>query len=309
MPEPRISSQPDCLQTRQPAAFAEEAEDVHLGRRLGEREERRPEADPAVRTEQLAGEQRERALEIAHRDAAVDRQTLDLVEHRRVRDVGVPAVHAARADDPHRRLLPLHGPDLHRRGVRPQEHLAAHVEGVLHVAGGVVLRDVEGLEVVVVELDLGPLGDREAHAREHVDDLVVHLREGMEGARDDAAGREASGRADPPPGGRAARDPPGGPAAPRAPTRAPPSPRWPRLPTMGRSAGGRPGRARRSWVRVPRLPRYLTRTSSRSRRVVARSISSRAPSTIVWTRWSAMPELVGSFYRMEVGARTPGHVR
>jgi hypothetical protein len=43
--------------------------------------------------------------------------------------------------------------------------------------------------------------------------------------------------------------------------------------------------------------------------VVARSISSRAPSTIVWTRWSAMPELVGSFYRMGVGARTPGHVQ
>ena len=67
----------------------------------------------------------------------------------------------------------------------PQEHLPAHVERVLHVARRVILRDVERLEVVEVELHLGALGDREAHAREHVDDLVVHLGEGMKSARDD----------------------------------------------------------------------------------------------------------------------------
>ena len=74
--------------------------------------------------------------------------------------------------------------------MRPQEDLPAHVERVLHVARGVVLRDVEGLEVVVVELDLGPLGDGEPHPGEHVHDLVVHLGERVEPARDDAAARE-----------------------------------------------------------------------------------------------------------------------
>ena len=76
------------------------------------------------------------------------------------------------------------------RGVRAQQDLPAHVEGVLHVARGMVLRDVERLEVVVVELDLGALGHREAHAGEHVHDLVVHPRQGMEAPGDDAAARE-----------------------------------------------------------------------------------------------------------------------
>src|SRR5262249_28984975 len=96
------------------AALAEDAEHVHLRRGLGEREERRTEPDAALRAEQLPREQLQRALEIAHRDAAIDREALHLVEHRGVRDVRVPAVHAARADDTHRRLLTLHGPDLDR---------------------------------------------------------------------------------------------------------------------------------------------------------------------------------------------------
>jgi len=44
----------------------------------------------------------------------------------------------------------------------------------------VVARDVQRLEVVVVALDLGPLGDREAEPGEDRDDLVVYARERVE---------------------------------------------------------------------------------------------------------------------------------
>src|SRR4029434_193574 len=47
-------------------AAADEAQHVHLGRRLREREERRPEADPRAWPEHLAREQLERALQIRH---------------------------------------------------------------------------------------------------------------------------------------------------------------------------------------------------------------------------------------------------
>ena len=38
----------------------------------------------------------------------------------------------------------------------------AHVEGILHVPGGMVLGHVEGFEIVILELDVRPLGNRKA---------------------------------------------------------------------------------------------------------------------------------------------------
>src|SRR5437773_2035135 len=68
-----------------PVPVAEEAHHVHLGRGLREREERGPEADPRARPEHLAREQLEGALEVRHRAPVVERQPLDLMEHRRMR--------------------------------------------------------------------------------------------------------------------------------------------------------------------------------------------------------------------------------
>ena len=161
-------------------ATAQEAQHVDLRRRLGEREERRPEADLRATAEHLAREELERALEIAHRDVAIDGQAFDLVEHRRVRDVGVAPVDPAGHDEAHGRPLRLHRPDLHGRGVRPQQRVLAQVERVLHVARRMIARDVEGLEVVVVALDLRTLGDREAEPGEDRDDLVVDARQRMQ---------------------------------------------------------------------------------------------------------------------------------
>ena len=129
--------------------------------------------DVEVGAEVRLGERLDRAGEVGEGDAAVDDEPLDLVEHRHVRGVGgVAAEHAAGHDHVDRRRLRLHHPDLHRRGVRAQ-HASCRarrvdVERVLHAARRVVGRHVERLEVVPVGLDLGPFGDLEAEADEHV---------------------------------------------------------------------------------------------------------------------------------------------
>ena len=61
----------------------------------------------------------------------------------------------------------------------PEDHVGLDVERILHVAGGVVLGDVEGLEIVVVELDVRPLDDLEAQGGKDADDLVEDMRYGV----------------------------------------------------------------------------------------------------------------------------------
>ena len=58
-----------------------------------------------------------------------------------------------------------------------------HEEGVLHVAGGVVRREVERLEHVVVVLQLGTFRDVVAEFAENVHDLLAHDGHRMAGAQ------------------------------------------------------------------------------------------------------------------------------
>ncbi len=123
----------------------------------------------------------------------VDHQTLDLVEHRRVGLVGIEPVRAPGNDDADRRLLRLHGADLHRRGMRAEQHaravlLRVEEERVVHLARRVSLGKIERGEIVVVGLDVRPLGDGEAEVGENRGDLVDHLADRM-----DAAGFERRG--------------------------------------------------------------------------------------------------------------------
>src|SRR5690606_16054099 len=121
--------------------------DVDLGGRLGEREERGPQPGARRRPEHGARERVEGPLEVGHRDAAVDREPLHLVEHRGVGGVeGVGAERAAGAHHVDGQLPLQQGADLHRGGVGAQHHAGAlglaQVEGVLHRARGVVLAEV-----------------------------------------------------------------------------------------------------------------------------------------------------------------------
>ena len=100
--------------------------DIDLGRRLGEREVAGAQAQhDVVALEERLEEGLERPLEVAERDALVDHQPLDLVEHRRVRRVAVRPIDAAGRDDADRRFLRQHRADLHGTGVGAQQHPAA----------------------------------------------------------------------------------------------------------------------------------------------------------------------------------------
>src|SRR3954454_18826311 len=72
------------LAHRAASTVAEEAGDVELDRRFGEREVAGAHADVPVRAEQLAEVLLNGAAQVRERDAAVDGEALDLLERRRV---------------------------------------------------------------------------------------------------------------------------------------------------------------------------------------------------------------------------------
>ena len=113
--------------------------------------------------------------EVGKGDVLVDVEAFDLVEE----DMGAGAdvliaVDGARGDDADGRFVGLEDADLGVGGVGAEEHVGADVEGVLHVAGGMVGRKVEPFVVVVVGIDVGAVLDGEAHAGEDLDGLVAH---------------------------------------------------------------------------------------------------------------------------------------
>ena len=55
-----------------------------------------------------------------------------------------------------------------------------HEERVLHVRGGVVRREAQLVEAVLVEVDVGPVGHLEAQRREDVQQLVLDARDGVQ---------------------------------------------------------------------------------------------------------------------------------
>lgn len=169
--------------------------DIDFGRRLGEGEIAGAQAQhDVVALEERLEEGLQRPLEVAERDALVDHQAFDLVEHRRVRGIRIRAIDAARRDDADRGLAARHGADLHGAGVRAQHHwprvFAGEVEGIVHRARRMRLRNVERGEIMPVVLDFGAGGDREAQIREDLGEFVHHLADRVDRARCDAVNRQ-----------------------------------------------------------------------------------------------------------------------
>jgi hypothetical protein len=61
---------------------------------------------------------------------------------------------------------------LHRRSVRARRVAIGHPEGVLHVARGMVRRNVQRVKVVLVGFDFRPVEHAKAHGGEELLDLV-----------------------------------------------------------------------------------------------------------------------------------------
>src|SRR5690606_34971075 len=98
-------------------AAAHHALHVDFGGRLGEGEERGAETHTQRLLEEHPQEFLDGALEIGEVDVLVNQQAFDLVEHRRVSDIRVATVNAARTNDANGRTLVFHGAHLYRRGM------------------------------------------------------------------------------------------------------------------------------------------------------------------------------------------------
>ena len=161
---------------------------IHLGRRLGEGEERRAEADLRPGPPETPRELGQRGLEVHEGDPLVHDQPLDLREGGGVRRVvGVPAVHHPGRDDADRRRMELHGTDLHRRRVAAQQQPRRQVQRVLLVGCRMVERRVEGDEVVPLGVHLGSARTGEAQAAKDGADVVDDLADRVHGAAPPAA--------------------------------------------------------------------------------------------------------------------------
>ena len=115
-------------------------------------------------------------------------QTFDLVEHGGVGEVAVAPVNLAGHHYGHGRLARQHGAHLHGRRVGAHEHLVRNVQGVLHVAGGMFRRHIQGLKIVIVYLHFRPGGHIKAQPLEHAADFLHHQGGGVQAA---APGRAA----------------------------------------------------------------------------------------------------------------------
>ena len=159
----------------------EAAADVELGRGFGKREIAGPEAHlDLVDLKKGAHEILETALKVPHMRFLVDHQPFELMEHRRMGGIRIRAVGAARGDDPDRRLLALHGPDLYRRRVGPQKLaltglVGRQIEGIVHLPGRMFGRDIEGGEIMEIVFDIAALGDGKTQISENFRYFVTHL--------------------------------------------------------------------------------------------------------------------------------------
>ena len=117
------------------------------------------------------------------------------MEHGGVRRVElVGAEHTARAGDVQRDAAGQQGTHLIGGGLRAQHHVGADeagrvmglvaldIEGVLHLAGGMIRAEVQGVEVIPFGLHLGAGGDLPSHGDEQVLDVLHELGQRVTGA-------------------------------------------------------------------------------------------------------------------------------
>src|SRR3990172_9179758 len=165
-----------------PLARADDAPYVNLGARLGKREKTRTESHPCFFSEHAKKKLRQNPLQIGECYSLIDHEPFHLMEHGRMGYVGIPPVNRARRYYAKRGLAGFHDPYLNRRRVSPQKKLLFEIKGVLHVSRGMVFGNVEGLEVIIIRLDLRAFGYVETHGREYVFYLLHDGRYRMQGS-------------------------------------------------------------------------------------------------------------------------------
>ena len=112
----------------------------------------------------------------------VDQQAFDLMEHRRMSDIGVAAIDSPGTDDTNRRLPRLHGAHLHGRSVRTQQHVGIEIKRVVHRTRRVMPWNIQCFEVVVIVFDLRAFRDAIANMAEELLDPLQSAGHWMQSA-------------------------------------------------------------------------------------------------------------------------------
>lgn len=166
-------------------AVAQDTFHVHFRARFGEGEVVGAETHFAVGSKHAAGEVGEGAFEVGKGDVAANCQPFYLVElyFAAGGDLFVAVAHARQDDTDGFGAVLVHGVNLAGAGVGAEDHAGGEgVEGIPHVAGGVVLGDVEQLEVVFVGFYVAAAVDLEAHIAPDAVDLTQGLGGGVQAA-------------------------------------------------------------------------------------------------------------------------------
>ena len=168
--------------------MADVAADVHLCGRFREGEIGRTHANLRLRAEHFPREEQDGLLQVCKSDVLVNIKAFHLVEDAMgAGRYGLVAENAPGAYHADGQGLGFHGAHLYGRGVRAQQQriqvAGADEKSVLHFTRGVVGREVQGLEDVVVVFDFGAFGHVVAEFAENIHNLLPYDRDRMAGAQ------------------------------------------------------------------------------------------------------------------------------
>src|SRR5215813_2864633 len=158
-----------------------EAAEINLGARLSEREIRRTKTNLSSGPKHQAQEFGDRTFQMRHRNSAIHAQTFDLVEHGIVCRVwSVAAKDSTGSNHSDRRSASLHCVDLNCGRLRAQRQTFGRVESILLSTRGMILRNVQRVEVVEVSFDLAVVFDRIPERDENIFNPLAQKRDRMQ---------------------------------------------------------------------------------------------------------------------------------
>lgn len=108
--------------------------------------------------------------EIGEGNVAIDIEAFNLVkEDMGSGGDGLIAEASSRGDHADRRLIGLHCAHLDIAGMGAKKKIGGNIESILHFAGGVIGREVEGSKVIEIGIEIGAILDGETHSNKNID--------------------------------------------------------------------------------------------------------------------------------------------
>ncbi len=101
------------------------------------------------------------------------------MEHRGMSWIRIASVTRPWRNDPNGRRMLFHRPHLHRGGMGSQNHLIRNKEGGLHLSGRMPFGNIEGLKIVVVQFHFWPFHHFKTQTREDINNLLQNLSDRM----------------------------------------------------------------------------------------------------------------------------------